>query len=273
VAYSVRAAAWASALTTVVIAGVGLAFVQRWLDSPIPLDEYLHQPASWVTLIVVILVSASVILRALAAYLRASAQLVHRLREQRDEIERLALHDHLTGLPQASLAGDRLEVALHAARRSGGTVAVLYIDLDGFKQVNDSLGHDAGDVVLRSCAERLRSVLRKEDTVARLGGDEFLVVVTLRKPEEAETVADKLLKAMEPLVEVGEYQARVGASIGIACHPEHGHDGHTLRRHADAAMYQAKRLGRHRYAWAWKPGSPRDAAQMPAYRPTAVDAD
>jgi diguanylate cyclase (GGDEF)-like protein len=263
VMYSVRAAIVAVAVTALTITGAGVAFINDWLEPAIPLDQYAHLPSSWAALVVVNIVSAGLLLRALSGYLRANAQLVRRLREQRDEIERLSLHDPLTGLPLATLAGDRLQVALHIARRADRRVALLYIDLDGFKQVNDSFGHDAGDSVLRACAWRMRHVLRGEDTVARLGGDEFIAVIGgLSDPVQAGRVAQKLLGALGQGLEYDGRPLTVGASIGIALFPEDGEDMATLRRHADQAMYEAKRKGRNRYDWA----SPPTGRPTPALR-------
>jgi diguanylate cyclase (GGDEF)-like protein len=254
IVYSMRAAILAAVGTAAAIAGTGLAFINDWLEPAIPLDQYLHLPSSWAALVAVIVISAGLVLRALSAYLRANAQLVQRLREQRDEIERLSLHDPLTGLPLSALAGDRLQVAMHVARRANRRVALLYIDLDGFKQVNDSLGHDAGDAVLRACAWRMRHALRGEDTVARLGGDEFIAVIGgLSEAAQAGRVARKLLAALAQPLEYDGQALEVGASIGIAIFPDDGEEMAVLRKRADVAMYEAKRKGRGRYDWASPP--------------------
>jgi diguanylate cyclase (GGDEF)-like protein len=264
IVYSVRAAALMAMFTALAIAGVGLGFIRGWLQPAIPLEQYLQLPSSWAALVLVIVVSAWLLLRALSAYLRATAQLVQRLREQRDEIERLSLHDPLTGLPLSALAGDRLHMALHSARRAGRRVALLYVDLDGFKGVNDGFGHDAGDSVLRACAWRMRHVLRGEDTVARLGGDEFAAIIGgLADASQAGRVAQKLLGALAQPLEYDGQRLSVGASIGIALFPDDGEDMASLRKHADAAMYEAKRQGRNRYAWATPPDRLRPIVPTP----------
>jgi len=162
-------------------------------------------------------------------------------------IRHQATHDELTGLAQRSLFADRVERALASARRRDRSVAVLFIDLDGFKDVNDSLGHEAGDQLLVGVARRLRAALRDEDTLARLGGDEFAVLLPeVRDAEAAIGVAGSLVDAIAVPVEVGRHRVVVTASIGVAVRPEDGNERRSLMRHADLAMYRAKALGRGR---------------------------
>ncbi len=163
------------------------------------------------------------------------------------ELERMAMYDHLTGLPNRALFQDRLAQALANARRDQQPAAVLMLDLDHFKEVNDTLGHDAGDELLQQVAARLRKELRESDTIARLGGDEFAVVLRESDAEHAAVVARNLLRCMEPPFHIKQNQLPMAPSIGIACTPEHGTDKSTILRHADVAMYHAKR-GREGYA-------------------------
>src|SRR5579875_221298 len=156
-------------------------------------------------------------------------------------LEQRALHDVLTGLPNRTLFEDRLERALALALREGTKVAVLFIDLDGFKTVNDTFGHQAGDALLREVARRLEGRLRRSDTVARLGGDEFALVLPRADVAGARVVAGEIAAALAGSIDALGYQVRVGASIGIAVAPDHGLDVATLIRCADLAMYQAKR--------------------------------
>jgi diguanylate cyclase (GGDEF)-like protein len=161
-----------------------------------------------------------------------------------DRLDHLAQYDDLTGLANRALLRDRLERALAGARRHRSEVAVMILDLDGFKAVNDTLGHAAGDRLLRAVADRLRNRVRETDTVARLGGDEFaLVIENLVRPEHAALVARKLLDALEAPVQVDGAEARVGASIGAALYPRDAEDPAALLRLADAAMYAAKAAG------------------------------
>jgi diguanylate cyclase (GGDEF)-like protein/PAS domain S-box-containing protein len=159
----------------------------------------------------------------------------------------LAHHDGLTGLPNRVFFRESLERALEKARRSQDRLAVLFLDLDRFKNVNDSLGHHAGDELLKQAAERLRGCLRGEDLVARLGGDEFVVLMDPgREPDTALRVAEKILQVFRRPFELEGQRFVTSASIGISHYPEHGRDCTTLLQHADAAMYEAKKRGRNR---------------------------
>ena len=166
-----------------------------------------------------------------------------RLRDQVDEIRHQALHDSLTDLPNRALFHDRVEQALLYAQRTGSQVAVMLIDLDRFKDVNDTLGHQSGDALLRAVATRLQANLRKSDTVARLGGDEFAVLATNISDESAALrLAESVREAVaEPRI-VGGVELESDASVGIALFPRHGTDVDTLLRHADVAMYLSKEL-------------------------------
>ena len=164
------------------------------------------------------------------------------------QIAHQAYHDALTGLPNRMLFQDRLTVALAHAQRLGGHVAVIFLDLDQFKRVNDTLGHTAGDLLLQAVGDRLLEALRSGDTVARIGGDEFtLLLADLQTEEMAGMVAQKLLKIIaEPFVIEGQ-QLFVTASLGVALYPSDGIDAETLLKNADSAMYRSKELGRNTY--------------------------
>ena len=160
-------------------------------------------------------------------------------------LEFLAHHDSLTELPNRVMLQERLRQAVSLARRHRKQLALLFVDLDHFKNVNDSLGHGVGDDLLQLVAGRLRECVRQEDMVARLGGDEFCIVLQdLNEPREAATVAQKLLAELSEAYRIGEHDIYVAASIGIACLPNDGHDMETLLKHADIAMYRAKSQGR-----------------------------
>jgi diguanylate cyclase (GGDEF)-like protein/PAS domain S-box-containing protein len=167
-------------------------------------------------------------------------------RKRREEQERfLAYHDTLTGLPNRRLLDDRLRQAVNLAQRRDARVAVMLIDLDDFKVVNDQRGHRAGDVVLREVAQRLAGCVRKADTLARQGGDEFVLVIPdLPQAADCRVVAEKILRALEPAFRVEDQDYRIGASIGISLYPGDAGDGDALLRNADAAMYRAKQAGR-----------------------------
>ena len=157
------------------------------------------------------------------------------------QVTRLAYRDPLSDLPNRVLFNDRLRTALELAKRSVGQVTVLLMDLDRFKNINDTLGHHIGDLVLQQVALRLTGVVRKSDTTARLGGDEFAVMLNSAGVEEAHAVASKIIALLEQPIAVGQHTLDVRASVGVAGFPMHGEDADTLMRHADAAMYAAKR--------------------------------
>ncbi|HEY1722820.1 MAG TPA: EAL domain-containing protein [Magnetospirillaceae bacterium] len=184
---------------------------------------------------------------AITGYVAVTADVTQR-RQDEERIRYQANFDSLTGLPNRSLFMDRLSLAVTTADRNKNRVALMFIDLDGFKLVNDTLGHDAGDSLLREAAKRLTATVRAGDTVARLGGDEFTVVMpNLPEAHPAPVVAQRIITALEEPFRFKNQEALVSASIGITVFPDDGHDVHTLLRNADAAMYQAKESGKANY--------------------------
>src|SRR5690606_6852803 len=166
--------------------------------------------------------------------------------EQR--VQYLASHDEMTSLPNRGMFTELLDHAIEAARRGKRKLAVLFIDLDRFKLINDSLGHEAGDRLLKEIAERFKSCLRRADVVARLGGDEFIVLVEgIRRPSEAAQIARKLLSAAIKPIEIMGQECRVTASIGIALYPGDGDDARALMKKSDLAMYCAKDEGKNNF--------------------------
>ena len=171
-------------------------------------------------------------------------------RTAEDRIRHLANHDTLTGLPNRTLLLDRLSQALHSAQRAQHCVGLLFLDLDHFKTINDSQGHDVGDQLLQAISQRLRNAIRQEDTLARQGGDEFILVLSnLSDPTAAGLVAEHLLQAMQAPFILNHQTWHVGASIGISIYPVDSTDPSTLIRYADSAMYRAKDMGRACYAF------------------------
>jgi len=179
-------------------------------------------------------------------------RVLSKLLESRTELEHLAQHDPLTGLPNRQLLADRMNQAKARAQRSQGKIALLYLDLDGFKQINDELGHEAGDAALREVAARLLEAVRREDTLARVGGDEFVILLSDLKEnikDVPELVAAKCLEIFKHPFIIQNRSCRLGTSIGIAagdgdCPPDR------LLTYADQAMYRAKESGRGRFMWA-----------------------
>ena len=162
-------------------------------------------------------------------------------------LESMALKDPLTGLANRRQLTDRMSMAIVHARRNKSTMAVVYLDLDGFKQINDTLGHGAGDALLKMVAERLVATVREEDTVARLGGDEFMIVLWLSGADEAAKVTLKLIKAVSQTYDIEGHTVSVTTSAGVAIYPSHGEDADTLMKSADLALYEAKRAGKNTY--------------------------
>lgn len=166
-------------------------------------------------------------------------------RDQSKLLESLALHDALTGLANRRLLADRMSMALAHARRHTSALAVVYLDLDGFKRLNDARGHGAGDALLRQVAQRLVALVREEDTVARAGGDEFILLLWhISGPEYATAVALKVLAALAVPFIVEGHSVSISASAGVSIYPDHGEDAETLTKSADRALYEAKRAGK-----------------------------
>lgn len=165
-------------------------------------------------------------------------------------VRHLAYNDVLTGLPNRVLFNDRIKHALDDARRNGKKFAVMFLDLDHFKHINDTHGHSIGDGLLKAVATRLRTKLRECDTLARMGGDEFTVILeNIRDIESVEVVANKVIYAFNEPYEINEYTIQASTSVGIAMYDEHATTVDTLLKYADKAMYDAKKSGRNRYSF------------------------
>ena len=171
-------------------------------------------------------------------------------RNMEEQIRRMAHFDSLTNLPNRILLMDRLEQALAISQRNHSKTSVIFMDLDHFKEINDSLGHHVGDMLLQQVAERISGALREVDTVSRLGGDEFVVVLPeLRHTEDARTIAQKLLNALDEDIFISGDKLRVSPSLGISIYPDHASDASALIRLADKAMYHSKQAGRNTYCF------------------------
>lgn len=165
-----------------------------------------------------------------------------------DRLRFLAMYDHLTGLANRELFHDRMQLAIARALRQKTELALFYLDLDNFKQANDTFGHDVGDALLQQAADRIQSCVRSSDTVARFGGDEFVVLLeTISHQQDAKSIAEKIRQTMAKVFIVGGCEIHLSSSIGIALLPVHGDVEKTLLQHADHAMYEAKRLGGNQY--------------------------
>jgi diguanylate cyclase (GGDEF)-like protein len=204
------------------------------------------------------------------AVLQSASRLVSLARDHWHMHERLlheARHDGLTGLPNRTVAEDRLEQALARAARRRKSFAVLCVDLDGFKAVNDELGHDTGDDLLRVISTRLKSRIRHSDTLARMGGDEFMAIIEeCSGGPAARAVALSLLSALQEPVMLADRQLKVSGSIGVAMYPADGSNASQLKRNADQAMYRAKSNGGSQISfWSTEPGMPGKAAEKTSF--------
>jgi len=180
---------------------------------------------------------------------RLRESLLKQLYKATSDLSTMANSDGLTGLPNRRLLEDRIEQAIKEAKRAQHTVALLFLDLDAFKVVNDSHGHAVGDLLLKSVAERLQELMRAEDTIARIGGDEFIVLLP-RQDNKAEVtmVTERIIEAINKPFSINELVLHIGVSVGVALYPDHDNDPHALLKYADSAMYFAKQHGRNRYA-------------------------
>lgn len=187
----------------------------------------------------------------LEARLRAGRRVIDlqaELLAAREELHERATHDHLTGLPNRLLFADRLTQALNTARRNKHMMAVMFLDLDRFKLINDSLGHNVGDLLLQKVAGRLGSCLRDIDTLARMGGDEFTIILSdVKSEQDATIIAQRVLDSLVESIVVDGHELFISTSIGVCVFPLHGEDVETLVRNADTAMYRAKDQGRNRF--------------------------
>ncbi len=251
VLYSPKVGLWATSASFAFVGLVGYGFVSGHLQVAMDANQYLVSASSWATLIIATSIMPYFVFQAIATLQLETEQLVQQVQEQRDEIHRLATHDLLTGLLMPQALAERLDHAIARSHRTGKRLALMFLDLDRFKRINDTYGHAAGDHVLKVLAERFAAQLRESDTKARIGGDEFIFL--LEEPgsrNELAVVAERLIKDAATPVEFGDLSLQVGASIGISLYPEHGYDTVDLRRAADQAMYDVKAAGRNGFRFA-----------------------
>ncbi|WP_343742966.1 putative bifunctional diguanylate cyclase/phosphodiesterase [Herbaspirillum huttiense] len=206
----------------------------------------------WLAVLIVIVTLAVLTIALLTSVLDSrlesrTAKLARSLAQANEELTQMVLHDHLTRLPNRTLLEDRLTQSINKAARDDGHFALMFMDLDGFKAINDSLGHHVGDGLLVSVAQRLTQTMRAQDTVARLGGDEFVILAELAQPDDAMPIAQKVVEVINKMFLVDTHELRVSASVGIAIYPADGSTRHELVINADAAMYHTKRSGRNGY--------------------------
>jgi diguanylate cyclase (GGDEF)-like protein len=206
------------------------------------------QNATLALIIGIVTISILTITLGISALDAHFAKVADSLKIANEELRNIALHDNLTGLPNRVLLDDRMAQAASRAERTRRAFALMFIDLDRFKSVNDSYGHGVGDDLLRSVARRLTTCIRKADTVARAGGDEFVIVLgEIGDRKEAAMIGAKLLDEQSRPLFIGKYELDISCSIGISVYPNDGKDVSTLMVNADLAMYHVKRSGRNNY--------------------------
>jgi diguanylate cyclase (GGDEF)-like protein len=211
------------------------------------------------------LASGGLLITLLIREIRRTRRLLAESSAARIRVEHLAHHDPLTDVPNRWLFNDRLEQALRRAGRDRELVALLYVDLDRFKAINDTFGHIAGDQLLVTLASRLRSCLREADTLARIGGDEFAIVQTgVTEPSNAVRLSHRLLRSVRPPIMLGARPVRISVSIGIGLYPLHGSTASELHQAADVALYRAKSAGRATFRIYEQPGDCAAAIVLPA---------
>jgi diguanylate cyclase (GGDEF)-like protein len=283
VLHSPRLGLWATTVSFVFVACVAYGYVNGHLQLTVDANAYVVNASSWATLIIATSIMPYFVFQGIATLQAETAALLKQVEIQRDEITRLATHDQLTDLLMPQALVDRLDHAIARSQRTGKRLAVMFLDLDRFKAVNDRYGHAAGDHLLTTLAGRFRGTLREADTKARIGGDEFIFL--LEQPgelDEIALVAQRLIDAAAEPVPFGDVSLQVGISIGISTYPEHGRDADTLRRAADKAMYTVKSGGRNGYRFADSPDSdsqsdhplqatPESEAVSPVLRPVSLN--
>ncbi len=232
----------------------GILFASLWirgvLQFPIDVEVYLKQPQSWATTLMASISVSALFFVATTQLLRRLTLLSQQVAEQNERLEQMANYDILTGLPTLRFMEDRVFTALRQAEDSHHSIGLMFLDLDNFKQVNDSYGHDAGDKVLRITSERILSLLSDADTVSRLGGDEFLILLGhMENPEtEISEIAGRLLERVSEAIVYGENHICITVSIGCSYFPEHGNTLNALRKRSDELMYRVKRSGKNGFS-------------------------
>ncbi|BCL72198.1 hypothetical protein TUMSATVNIG1_41650 [Vibrio nigripulchritudo] len=221
--------------------GVAVAFITDFLTPKILVADLLHSPAHWAGYVICMMMFFSITSYSLYKYRDATRRLIQELQLQRDYIQWQASHDDLTQLPTYKLMRELYYQALKRNKNTKYQVGLLFLDLNKFKEVNDTYGHDAGDHCLRITAERLKTAVKHDGFVSRIGGDEFIVVLEqVREKQDVQALTDRIHTLMrEPIMHDGHCYV-VGVSVGAAIAPENGHDLERVKKAADQAMYQAK---------------------------------
>lgn len=228
-------------LTSILFIGVGISFITGNLEIQVNFNAYMTNISAWMSVWIVFTVISIVAFHAMGMMQHTLLVLLREVEHQRDEIHHLANHDHLTGLPTMRLAQDRLKMAIHHADRNNEKVAILFIDLDGFKQINDRLGHECGDYTLKEIARCMSQIVRTDDTVARRGGDEFLVILGgITDLSYVSIIAQRIIDGISRPILYNHVSFALSASIGISIFPDNSRSIEKLQHLADEAMYSVK---------------------------------
>jgi diguanylate cyclase (GGDEF)-like protein len=251
IAYGIKLGLIFMAAFCAIVSVFAYLYVHGILVYPVDLNMYAISFGAWSIVLFAGFVSNSMLLVALGIMQKELNSKIKELNVEKKKVERYANYDNLTGLTSQRLSRDKIEMAISLAARSNNKVALLFIDLDGFKFINDTNGHDAGDQVLIEIAKRIQHIVRNSDTACRIGGDEFLVALSeIDDIQKVEKFCVRLLNEIEQPVEYDGTSLTVGGSIGISVYPDDANDFKTLKKIADTAMYQVKKSGKHNYKFA-----------------------
>ncbi len=243
-----RASVYALILTTFIMCFFGGLWHYGILSSNIDYSSYLTATNTWVMFTIVFFTFAQLLSNVMGTTMEELRERLALTYQQKQEIEHLANHDQLTGLPSLRLADDRLEMAIALANRNQSRSALVYLDLDGFKSINDGFGHAAGDAILQQIALRFNQAIRATDTCCRIGGDEFLIIVPdIAGQTELQSLCERIIEALKTPFQFEQKSLTVGVSIGVAIYPDNASDAKALRQSADEAMLLVKRSGKNNY--------------------------
>ncbi len=239
-----------STISAIIFLGITALYAHLWVSGalvfPTEIDDYIHKPQSWSTSIIASLTTSALFFVAMTQLVRRLTALSEEVSRQNAVIRELANTDPLTGLPSQRIAEDRLNVAVTQAKRTEDMVGLMFIDFDNFKQINDTYGHDIGDLALKEISHRIKLSIREGDTVSRMGGDEFIVILNhILKPEaELSEISRRILRSASRDIpfEKGSFSTTI--SIGCSYFPDHGSTFEELRKCADEMMYEVKRSGK-----------------------------
>ncbi|MBF7072819.1 diguanylate cyclase [Glaciecola sp. MH2013] len=254
--YSIRNAIIYLGLFFTYMLTIGFCLSQGYLTSVVNASDYGRDMNAWAIIIFTCAITSALFLICASEYLKKLQNMLSEIKEQHARVEYLANHDHLTGLASPRLAQEQLELTLNLAKRHGFRAAILYIDVDDFKIINDALGHDAGDFALKQIAARLKEIIRDTDIACRQGGDEFLVIlhypVTI---QDCELVCERLISAFDARIPYKEHELKISLSIGVSIYPDDGTNQDELRLQADKAMYHSKNRSKNSYKFATEESS------------------